>query len=137
MTRDPDHLPIVQPAGDDQGGADRGQGQHDRRGGPETSTPAALTVEQILQRLAERLQPAEPPSSLIDAKELARLLSVSLGTLERMKAANDLPAHIVLSGNCHRWDRGEIERWIAARCPPRREWEGRAGGGDRGRATRA
>ena len=114
--------------------------------GPEADTPAtpaaglpdpvrlpiepgtAKGLEDVLRRLAERLQPADP--LLIDARKLAGLLDVSLGTVERMKAAGDLPAHVVVSGNCHRWRLEEIRRWVEAGCPPRKQWEalnGRAG----------
>ncbi len=122
-----------------QSGTDRGHG-------PETSTPAAsattptaaLTIEQFLQRLAERMEMGPQPAPLlIDGKELARLLGVSPGTIERMKAAGELPAHVVLSGNCHRWNREEIRRWVEAGCPPQKEWRARQGAGDRGRTARA
>lgn len=53
-------------------------------------------------------------SLLIDARELARLLSVSLATLHRMKAAGKLPRELALSRGCVRWRRATVERWLVA-----------------------
>lgn len=53
-------------------------------------------------------------SLLIDARELARLLSVSLATLHRMKAAGKLPRELALSRGSVRWRRETVERWLSA-----------------------
>ncbi|MDA0591538.1 MAG: hypothetical protein O2820_06220 [Planctomycetota bacterium] len=53
-------------------------------------------------------------SLLIDARELARLLSVSLATCHRMKAAGKLPRELALSRGCVRWRRETVERWLVA-----------------------
>ena len=41
-----------------------------------------------------------------------------------MASAGRCPAPLRLAG-CVRWRREELRDWIAAGCPPRREWEGR------------
>jgi predicted DNA-binding transcriptional regulator AlpA len=53
-------------------------------------------------------------SLLIDARELARLLSVSLATLHRMKSAGKLPRELALSRGCVRWRRETVELWLSA-----------------------
>jgi len=54
-------------------------------------------------------------SLLIDARELARLLSVSLATLHRMKSAGKIgPRELALSRGCVRWRRETVERWLSA-----------------------
>jgi excisionase family DNA binding protein len=63
---------------------------------------------------------AEP--LLIDAAELARLLMVSVKTIDRWLRAKKLPAPIVI-GRERRWRRQEIELWLAAGAPAQREWE--------------
>lgn len=62
-------------------------------------------------------------AQLIDASAFARLLSVSLATFNRMKAAGRLPRHITLSSGCHRWNRAIAVAWIKDGCPPVKEWE--------------
>ena len=60
-------------------------------------------------------------SLLIDARELARLMAVSLATLHRMKSAGKIgPRPLALSRGCVRWRRESVVRWLAA-C----EFEGR------------
>lgn len=63
------------------------------------------------------------PSVLIDAAELARMLSVSKPTIWRMKEAGKLPPAISLTSQCIRWRRRTgnpatgIDDWIDAGCP--------------------
>ena len=60
-----------------------------------------------------QLTASEPLKPIVvDAKELARLLSVSIATLNRMKAAGKLPLSIPFSNGCVRWRRETIEAWI-------------------------
>lgn len=54
---------------------------------------------------------------LIDANELARLLSVSKPTIWRLREAGKLPAAIALTSQCIRWHRGNVLDWINAGCP--------------------
>jgi len=61
-------------------------------------------------------------SLLVDAREAARLCNVSRATWYAMLSAGRVPEPIRLAGRCIRWPRAELERWIAARCPPRHRW---------------
>ena len=54
---------------------------------------------------------------LIDARDLARLLTVSPATIWRMRAAGRLPAPIRLTGSTLRWRRSEVLAWLDAGCP--------------------
>src|SRR5262249_19390941 len=72
-----------------------------------TSTPQRHTVAE--------------PGALLITRGLAGLLNVSVPTLERMKAARQLPRHLILNGGCHRWRRAEVLAWIEADCPPQAE----------------
>ena len=61
------------------------------------------------------------PSALMDARELAHDLSVSLATLWRMRADHKLPEPIKLTAQCLRWRRSDVETWLAARCPAQQQ----------------
>lgn len=78
------------------------------------------------------LDPVVPRPLLIGARAFAKLLSTSLATLNRMKAAGRLPRHIELSKGCHRWNAAEVQSWIAAGCPRIQEWEARRRAGKLG-----
>ena len=56
--------------------------------------------------------------ALIDARELARLLSVSKPTVLRMRDDGKLPPSISLTSQCVRWRRSAVLTWIDAGCPP-------------------
>jgi len=53
---------------------------------------------------------------LVNARELAKMLSVSERTLYRLKSAGELPAPVVLGGSV-RWRLSEIRKWIGDGCP--------------------
>lgn len=53
---------------------------------------------------------------LVNARELAKMLSVSERTLYRLKSAGELPAPVVLGGSV-RWRLSEIHKWIVDGCP--------------------
>jgi predicted DNA-binding transcriptional regulator AlpA len=102
-----------------------------RPGTESTATPDSPgpTLEQVLARLAERLDAGGGPEPLlVGGKELARLLEVSTATVERMKAAGKLPRPVLLAAGCHRWRLAEVREWVACGCPPRPEWEARRNG---------
>jgi len=62
--------------------------------------------------------PAAPvESALIDAAELARLLSISKPTVWRLKEAGKLPKEIALTSQVIRWRREVVMKWIEAGCP--------------------
>ncbi len=56
-------------------------------------------------------------SALVDAAELAALLQVSKPTIWRLRENFKLPPAIVLTAQCIRWRRSDVESWIAAGCP--------------------
>jgi predicted DNA-binding transcriptional regulator AlpA len=58
----------------------------------------------------------------VDASGLALLLDVSPRQIYRMNDAGQLPAPLALGG-CKRWLRREIEEWLAAGAPRRKDWE--------------
>ena len=70
---------------------------------------------------AEVLAPAAIAPLCTDAAGVAQMLDVSLRTVRRLDDAGRLPAALPL-GRSKRWAIGEIEDWIAAGSPPRRQW---------------
>ena len=73
-----------------------------------------------------RPDPADPTTEddrlLVSARDLARMLSVSLATVRRLDSAARLPRPVRLAGSV-RWRADEIRRWCEAGCPERRTWE--------------
>ena len=63
------------------------------------------------------MKPATEPSLLIDAAELAQMLSVSKPSVWRWMAEGKLPPPIRITAQCLRWNREAVLAWIAARCP--------------------
>jgi len=59
---------------------------------------------------------------LIDGPELARLTSTSVSTIHAMRRAGKLPLKIIRLARCVRFERREVERWIAAGCPAESKW---------------
>ncbi len=59
---------------------------------------------------------------LLRAAGVAEFLDISARHVFALNTSGRLPSAIRL-GNSVRWDRREIERWIAAGAPPREEWE--------------
>ncbi len=57
------------------------------------------------------------PSVLIDAAELARMLSVSKPSIWRMREDGKLPPAIALTSQCIRWRRDSVTAWIESGCP--------------------
>lgn len=56
-------------------------------------------------------------AALIDAAELARMLSVSKPTIWRMRDDGKLPPAIALTKQCLRWKREAVAKWIDDGCP--------------------
>lgn len=83
------------------------------------STRATVTLP--MKPPTAKTEPSPLPA-LVDARELARMLSVSLATIRRMDAGGRLPKPLHLSAGCVRWRTREIELWIAAGCPRRGDW---------------
>ena len=67
---------------------------------------------------------------LITCRELAALLGLDEETVRRWDAAGKLPAPRLRRRGCTRWSRAEVDAWIEAGCPVRRDWEamGRSAG---------
>jgi predicted DNA-binding transcriptional regulator AlpA len=63
-----------------------------------------------------------PEALLVPDTVAARMASVGRSTWWRLHAAAKTPAAVKL-GRSVRWNRAELEAWIAAACPCRREWE--------------
>jgi predicted DNA-binding transcriptional regulator AlpA len=59
---------------------------------------------------------------LVDRRELARLLSRSLASLDRDTAAGRVPRPLKIGASV-RWKLSEIRAWVAAGCPDRETWE--------------
>ena len=63
---------------------------------------------------------------LINAKELAKMLSLSKRQIHRLNACGKIPRPVRIGGSV-RWDREEILRWITASCPNREDWDTQKG----------
>jgi len=59
---------------------------------------------------------------LLDKGQLSCELRCSKRKIDRLDAAGKLPASLRL-GNSKRWARQTIEKWIAAGCPDRRDFD--------------
>ncbi len=64
-----------------------------------------------------RSDTAPVPSVLIDARELARMLAVSVPSIWRWKSDGRLPEAISLSSQTIRWRRDIVLEWISLGCP--------------------
>jgi predicted DNA-binding transcriptional regulator AlpA len=80
------------------------------------------------QPAAERATPTKRPAAelqplLLSAADLAELLSVSVATVWRLRAAGKLPRpSTALGKQLVRWDAAEIRRWVSSGCPALKEW---------------
>jgi predicted DNA-binding transcriptional regulator AlpA len=75
-----------------------------------------LTVEMLAELKAIRAALEAGHSELLDRDAVAALLGVSTATIDRMRAAGDLPEPVSLRGAV-RWRRRELLRWIEEGCP--------------------
>jgi hypothetical protein len=80
-----------------------------------------------------------PDWQMIGADDLARLLSISVSTLDRWHAGARLPLPVVNDGKgkVRRWRLGDVRSWVEAGCPGRDEWEQRRRAGTGSRSRRA
>lgn len=63
-------------------------------------------------------------NELLTARQVAGLLQVQRETVSRWLAAGRLPAPLNLAGGRYlRWRREDIEAWVRAGCPSRKDWE--------------
>lgn len=58
---------------------------------------------------------------LMDAKQTARFLSMSVSNLYKLKAGGSIPPPVRF-GRAIRWDRRELEEWIDAGRPSAAKW---------------
>lgn len=58
--------------------------------------------------------PAEP--ALVDIGRVARTLGCSVRHVHRLRDAGKMPRPVRLGGLL-RWNRAEVDRWVAAGCP--------------------
>lgn len=59
---------------------------------------------------------------LVDASIPIAMLDISRASWYKLVASGKAPKPIKL-GRVSRWNRAELEQWIAAGCPPRSRWE--------------
>lgn len=64
-----------------------------------------------------------PDPQLVDRAGLARILMVSPRQVSRLNDAGRIPAPISFGPASNRWRVEEIDEWLRAGCPPRREWK--------------
>jgi predicted DNA-binding transcriptional regulator AlpA len=72
----------------------------------------------VLEEIRDLLRRQQAESALLDKAELARLLSASPSTIDRMRAADELgPQPIRLTGDSGslRWNRAEVLAWLNQR----------------------
>jgi len=67
-------------------------------------------------------QMCESKPLAISARELARLLDVSLRQVWRLNSTGKLPKPVRLGGSV-KWRRDEIVAFVEAGCPDRQTWE--------------
>lgn len=63
----------------------------------------------------------EHDTLLLDARDAATMCRLSKSTWHKLVASGKAPKPIKL-GRSSRWNRGELEDWIAAGCPARYKW---------------
>lgn len=67
--------------------------------------------------------------ALLDAHQAAAFLKLSATTLKRMRRSGRFgPEPVVFSKRLVRYSRAELESWVAAGCPTRKDWAARKGG---------
>ena len=64
----------------------------------------------------------ETTATLVKAKELAQMLSVSERHVWRMKSAGKLPKPVTVGG-CVRWVLADIELFLSMGCPAQKQFE--------------
>ena len=80
-----------------------------------------MTSEPSAQASSDSTQPAVEAPILVDAREVARLLSISYSTVWRLDVIECLPEPVhLLSRSLWRVD--ELREWVNAGCPARHRW---------------
>lgn len=73
-------------------------------------------------RPAIERQPEHSEQRLLDARQAAKMLGYSVATLYRHHGAKLIPPPLRIGGVV-RWDRQELNTWIAEGCPDADAWE--------------
>jgi predicted DNA-binding transcriptional regulator AlpA len=74
----------------------------------------ARVVERI-DKLFELIAKPAPVNVMIAKPELAKMVAVSVSTIDRMRPTGELGPQPVLIGDSLRWSRIEVEAWLANR----------------------
>ena len=61
---------------------------------------------------------------LIDAVEFSQLLGIGRSTFFALVSCGRIGPEPIRLGKRRLYQRAEVEAWVAAKCPPRRLWEG-------------
>src|SRR4051794_40698301 len=86
------------------------------------SVPNVLTISPRTNPPHSKRKRAKLAPLAVDAKQLARLLSVGVRTIRTWDAAGKLPTPARVVGRTL-WYLPEIRSWLKAGAPPRDEWE--------------
>ena len=62
--------------------------------------------------------------TLLTKRHMAELLERHVRTIYRLESQGKLPSSVNI-GSQRVWSLDEVQNWIAAGCPPRRDWEKR------------
>ena len=65
---------------------------------------------------------------MLSDRQAARLCGISRSQLHNLRASGKFPQPVKL-GRCTRWNRRELEAWLAAGAPPLARWEAVKGHG--------
>ncbi len=60
---------------------------------------------------------------LLSAAQAAAMLGISRTSFYGLLSAGRVPAPVFRAGRIVRWDRGELEAFVAAGCPSRDRWK--------------
>ena len=88
----------------------------------EHQSPPTAPVETTVPNLVVEQAPPNEKSGLIDANEVAKLLSVSPRMVWRLRDSGKMPMPVKI-GSLVRWPREKIEAWIEAGCPREKKWK--------------
>jgi predicted DNA-binding transcriptional regulator AlpA len=80
-----------------------------------------MTSESSTQAASDSTQPTVKAPILIDAHEVARLLSISYRTVRRLDMVECLPKPVQLLSRSL-WRLDELREWVNAGCPARHRW---------------
>jgi excisionase family DNA binding protein len=68
-------------------------------------------------------KPPEDKGLLIDTRQAAKLLKISARTIFQMEKDGRMPAAIRIGDRAVRWSYMELQEWVNAGCPERKDWK--------------